>query len=170
MLEGLEQASARASPEVRAELAELQLRALELLRRNSTQPDRSEQRRLDKIEAQALADAGRTDEALAAYRRLAAAHPDDGNIQEAYAQLLLGRPDRESLETALRKWREVQQKSEPASQRWFRAKYSVAWLHYRLGNKPQAARIITLMKLLHPELGGAEMKARFDELLRQCQL
>ncbi len=127
------------------------------------------ERTFQRIHAKALVEAGRDEEALAAYRALSAAYPRDGVIQEAYAQLLLGRDDRQSLETALAKWRELEKKSRSGSPRWFRAKYSIVWLHYRLGNKQQAAKIITLLQLLHPELGGPEMKARFVELLARCR-
>ena len=107
-------------------------------------------------------------------RRLAqmiepAAYPRNGAIQEEYVRLLLARNDRASLEAALAKGRELERNSPPQSARWFRAKYNVALAHYRLGNKQQAAKIITLLRLLHPELGGAEMKARFDDLLGRCR-
>jgi hypothetical protein len=116
-----------------------------------------------------LADAGRQVEARAAYRALAEARPRDGDVQEAYARLLLEGDDRATLDEALGKWRELEQKSPKASPRWFRAKHAVALLHYRLGNPEQAAKIITLLKVLHPDLGGPEMKAEFEELLERCQ-
>ncbi|HYW78480.1 MAG TPA: hypothetical protein VE890_02850, partial [Thermoguttaceae bacterium] len=109
------------------------------------------------------------DEALAAYETLAAAAPDDGAIQEAYAELLLSRRDAASLEKAMVKWRELEKRSPQGSPRWFRAKYAIAWLHCQSGNKQQTAKMITLLKLLHPDLGGPEMKARFDDLLARCR-
>jgi hypothetical protein len=70
-----------------------------------------------------------------------------------------------SLET----WRALQQASRPGSDDWYRAKYGLAWTHYRLGNPQRAARILELTQLLHPELGGPHFKAQFEELLDRCR-
>jgi len=170
MLDGLGQIAAEAPPEVRRELAELQLRTMELLDAPGREPPRALKRRtVERLRARALADAGRTAEARAAYRELAAAYPRDGEIQEAYAELLLEGEDRAALEAALEKWRELEKKSPPRSPRWFRAKYALALLHYRLDNPEQAAKIITLLKVLHPDLGGPEMRAKFEDLLARCR-
>jgi len=168
MLDRLQRVAATAQPEVRTELAELQLRAVELLRRSDSLAASARQR-LDRIHARALADAGRIDQALQAYEYLSKAYPRDGQIQEAYARLSSRREDGPSLEAALSKWRSVAKKSQPGSDRWFRAKYEVASLQLRLGNREQAARIITLLEVLHPQLGGAKMKGEFLELLRRCR-
>ncbi len=169
MIEGLGRVAASARPRVRTELAELQLRAIDLLRRRHAQLSEAQQEKLQRTHARALADAGRIDEALAATKWLAEKHPRDGALQQRYAELLLTRKDSASMQTALNKWRELEKKSRPDSPRWYRAKYRVAWLHCEMGNKDQAAKIITLLRLLHPELGGPEMKAKFDELLRRCR-
>jgi len=169
MLDGLGRIAAEAPPEVRRELAELQLRSMGLLERGGQPPSAMQRRSLERLRARALADAGRTAEARAAYRELAGAYPRDGEIQEAYAELLLAADDRASLEQALEKWRDLEQKSPARSPRWFRAKYALALLHYRLGNPEQAAKIITLLKVLHPGLGGPEMRAKFDDLLARCK-
>ena len=183
MLQGLARIGAASGAEVKAELAGLELSVVELLRSRREALDASAQRTLDGIAAQAMADAGRTDAALDAFRRLAQAHPQDGEIQEGYARLLLNRQDAASLEDALAQWREVEKKSRPGSDRWFRAKLAVALLHYQSNNKGQAEKIIRLVEILHPEpkLGDREvtarfaeslsptMRARFLELLDSCQ-
>jgi hypothetical protein len=177
MLEGLERVASGSRPEVRGELAQLQLNAIKLLPADPHALSQAQRQAVEKIRAQALADAGRTEEALHAYQALAEAYPRDGALQEAYARLLLTRVDRastetdrkQSIETALEKWRELEKNSPSQSPRWFLAKYWVARLHFELGNKRQAAKIITLLEVLHPELGGPEMKPQFEELLRRCQ-
>ena len=120
------------------------------------------------MHARALADAGETAEALAAYGKLAKAFPRDGTIQEEYVELLLTQSATRWLKLALAKARALEKKSPPQGPRWFRAKYAVALAHYRLGNKEQAAKIITLVELLHPELGGPELKAQFVALRARC--
>ena len=184
LLEGLERVAAgtdakrwSARPEVRGELAQLQLSAIKLLPADPNTLSGAERQTLERVRAQALADAGRTEEAAQQYQALAEAYPRDGAIQEAYARLLLTRVDRalteetrkKYIQAALQKWRELEEKSPPQSPRWFLAKYWVAWLHFESGNKQQAAKMITLLRVLHPELGGPEMKPQFEELFRRCQ-
>jgi len=169
MLDGLARIADDAPPEVRRELAELQLRTIELLGQSEQSLAKTEEQQLTRLYAGALADAGRTVAAREAYRVLAEAHPRDGEIQEAYAELLLESDDRATQEAALKRWRDIEKKSPERSPRWFRAKYNLANLHYRLGNPEQAAKIITLLKVLHPDLGGPEMKAKFEGLLDKCQ-
>jgi hypothetical protein len=72
------------------------------------------------------------------------------------------------MEAALAKWRQIEKRSPPQSARWYEAKYAVAELHYELGNRQQAAKMIQFLKLLHPDLGGAEMAGKFEALLRRC--
>ena len=112
---------------------------------------------------------GRHEDALTAYRTLAQRFPNEGTIQEEYVRLLMERDDRPSLEEAMQKCREMETKSRPQSPRWFRAKYNLALLHYRLGNKQKAAKMIQLLGLLHPDLGGRQMRAKFETLLKECQ-
>jgi tetratricopeptide (TPR) repeat protein len=169
MLESLSQLSASAPQENRRALADLQLGAIERMGPRRHQLDARAQSQLDRIQGQALAAAGQRDEALRLIERLAKENPRDGQIQEEHALLLSDSADRPSLEAALAKWRELEQKSKPASPRWFRAKYHLAWAHERLGNKSHAVKIVTLTKVLHPELGGPELKAQFDALLARCQ-
>ena len=154
----------------RAELARLQLKAVELLGPRRDELDASAQRDLDRLTAAALADAGRLDESLEAYRWLAKTYPHDGDVQEAYAQLLMTRGDRPSLEAALAKWREIDKKSRRGTDRWFRAKYSLTWLHCRLGDRQRAGEILRLLEVLYPELGGPAMKPRFEALLEELGL
>ncbi len=123
---------------------------------------------LERLAARALRDAGRGAESLQSYARLAQDYPNDGTIQEEYAQLLSEAGDRATLETALAQWRQVEQRSPAASDRWFRAKYAIALLHYRLGNPQQAKKIITLLQVLHPELGGTQLKPQFLALMQKC--
>jgi len=169
MLSALGRVSATAPERVRAELARLQLGAVDLLRPRRSQLSAADQGTLDRLYAQALAESGRTDEALRVYQELANAHPRDGEIQEAYAALLVTRSDRPSLETALTKWRELEDKSKPRTPRWFRAKYHLAELHYRLGNPEQTVKMVTLLEVLHPDLGGPEMRNNFLKLLDRCR-
>ncbi|MHC4400359.1 MAG: tetratricopeptide repeat protein [Planctomycetota bacterium] len=166
MLEGLSSIAAPGG-DSRASLAELQLGAASLLDARREQLSPTARRDLDRARAEALALAGRSDEAREAYRRLSEAHPRDGEIQEGYARLLLGGKDPRSLQTALAKWREIAGRSTRGSDRWFRAKFAVALLHERSKNHEQAEKVIRLLQVVYRDrpLGDREVTARFLELL-----
>lgn len=170
LLEGFARIGQSAPPEARRELAELSLRTAGGQAEAGTGLSPEARRRLDLLVAQALDATGRADEALKKLELLAKAAPQDGAVQEEFARLLLvGGRDAASWNAALAKWREVEQRSRPGTDRWFRAKYYLALTHERLGNCQRAAEIITLTQVLHPEMGGPEMKAKFEELLKRCK-
>jgi tetratricopeptide (TPR) repeat protein len=168
VLEGLARLSEGAEPKVRRELANLQLRTIELLDPPSNLLTADQLLTLNRLTARAQRDAGRTADALAAYEQLAQQYPNDGTIREELASMLMVANDRRSVERALTLWRTIEKRSPTATPRWFRAKYSIALLHYRLGNPQQARKMITLLQVLHPELGGPKLKADFLALLKQC--
>ncbi|MBN2024020.1 MAG: tetratricopeptide repeat protein [Pirellulales bacterium] len=153
---------------VRAELAPLQLHAVGLLGSGLDGLAEPQRRRVGLIHAQALADAGQTDDALRHFQTLAERYPDDASVQQGRARLLASRQDRPALDEALSAWRAIERRTKPGSPAWFEAKYAVAELHYRLGNPKQAERIIALAAITHPELGGPALRARFEHLRRRC--
>jgi tetratricopeptide (TPR) repeat protein len=122
-----------------------------------------------KAEADAMAAAGRRQEAIAAYRKLAAEYADNAAVQRGYAALLRQGNDNTSLSAALAQWRRVEERTKSGTTEWFAAKYEVALLHERLGDKPQALRVVTLLAALYPDLGGAELKSKFEALRKRCQ-
>jgi hypothetical protein len=123
---------------------------------------------LSRAQADALAAAGRRSEALAAYRRLVAAHPDSGAIQEGYATLLLAGDDRDSLATALARWRIIASRAKPRSELWKQAKYSVALAQFKLGDKAAAATLLRYVLETPPGLGGSAWEEKYRALLKQC--
>ncbi|MBN2580529.1 MAG: hypothetical protein JXB10_16205 [Pirellulales bacterium] len=166
VLDGLRRVAEELPEGERKPLAELQLRAIEMAEGTFTPVQRPS---WERIRAQALADAGRTQEALAAHESLERQFPDDLGIVEAHAQLLLDRPDGGSQAKALTRWKTVAQKSKPGSPAWLRAQYALALIHYREGKKTEAARDIRIVELSYPELGGAELKRKYLELLRRSR-
>jgi tetratricopeptide (TPR) repeat protein len=169
ILDGIARLAADAGADVRVDLAGLQLRTVELLQPRRAELTPSQLHNLDRIAAEALVNIGQVDEALRAYTKLALALPNNGDVQEGYARLLAAQPDRVSLEIGLTKWRELAKRTPEGTDRWFRAKYAVARLHLRMNDKQKALKMIQLLELLHPELGGPRMKARFDQLREECR-
>ncbi|REJ69488.1 MAG: hypothetical protein DWQ31_04490 [Planctomycetota bacterium] len=130
------------------------------------------QRRLAKAEAAALVDAGEVATAAVEYAQLAAALPDDAAVQLGYARILSHRDiatDKDAWQRALAQWRLIERRSTKATADWFDAKYHQALAHHRLGNSAQALRILKLTAALHPELGGAESRRRFEALRAECE-
>jgi hypothetical protein len=77
--------------------------------------------------------------------------------------------DAKSLREALDHWRFIERRTPSGSPEWFRAKFWIALCHERLGDKQQAARVVTVLAGLHPDLGGPALKAKFESLLKRCQ-
>lgn len=146
----------------------LQLKVLNVVDAGRDKLAGDERRQLDRLRAVALANAGRRDQGLAILEKMAGELPDDGPVHETLAQLLSD-GDTESRKQALVKWREVQRKSRPGSARWFRANYGLARTFYLLGNKVEAHAIIRLVSKARPDLGGVEMKSRFERLRAECE-
>ncbi len=119
-------------------------------------------------QAQTLVELGQRAEAEAALGGLAKKYPRDGEVQEEFAVLLTSGTDRVSRESAMTKWRDVAQHCRPGSDRWFRAHLAVARLQLELGRPADAIATIKLVAAAQPELGGVEMKARFQQLLAEC--
>jgi hypothetical protein len=155
--------AAKRPAEVRPQIAAVTLRMIEL-RRLATAgaaPTRAE--------AQALTIAGRTAEARKVWEAVAAAHLRDGALQEEFAEFLLTQSDRDSASAAAVKWRAIERASPESSDRWYRARLGLARAYLQSGDKARAAQLIELTAALHPDLGGAEMKAKFEEVSRDIE-
>jgi hypothetical protein len=168
MLQGLTELAAGSDAAVRRELAALQLGAIDRLRPQASKLDAGQRLALEKVAADALASAGQRKQALAAYEALATAQPDRGDIQEGYAALLADAldTDKAALEKALGRWRIIAQASRPRTDRWWRAKYQVALLCQRLGDKEQAAKLVRYLEATPPGLDGSPLEREFRELLK----
>lgn len=169
MLDGLEKIAESAGPQVKQELAKLKLAVADGLIRDSSQVAPEKRQMLERLRAESLILAGRRPEAVAAYAELAKKHPDSGSIQEAYGDLLLNGEDKASWQAALDQWRRVAARSRPRTDRWFKAKYSVALALLKLGERQQAADRIRYLQAIPPGLKNTPWEERFQKLLRRCE-
>lgn len=169
LLRGLSAIVGRSRPEVRSELAALQLATVELLAPHRARLDKPGQLTLDRARAEALVASQRRDEALEIYARLAKENPAQGGIQEAYGELLLAGSDKESLANALAQWRMVAARSRSRTERWFKARYSIALAQQKLGDKAGAATLLEYVLKTPPGMEGTAWKARYEALLEECQ-
>jgi hypothetical protein len=168
ILDALSGLAASASPQAKQDLARLQLTVLDKMALHTPQFDEPTRRKLDRARAAALGLAGRREEGIAAYAKLAKANPDDGQIQEEYAELLLAADDPAVWQQALDQWRRVATRSRPGSERWFRAKYAIAEALVKLGDKDEAANRIRYLQATTPDLEKTAWKHKFLELLQRC--
>jgi tetratricopeptide (TPR) repeat protein len=168
MLDGLGRLAVTARPEVRREIGALQLLAIEPLWPARDKLTPSQRLSVERLRAQALADAGRTDEALAAFRSLVKAYPQDLSLQHGEMRLLLARGDKASLQAVLDKCRQLDKDTVQGSPRWLRIQYWIVSAQYGLGNRQPAAARIRVLQELYPKMGGPGLKAEFDELLSRC--
>ena len=113
-------------------------------------------------EAQSALKDKRTEEALALFKPLAKEFPNTQDVQIGFAEALSAA---NADQDALNQWRKVAQNVKQYSPEWYRAKYEVASLLVKTGQKDKAAEMIRLLKLLRPDMGGAEWSKKFENLL-----
>ncbi|HEY4312774.1 MAG TPA: hypothetical protein VGN12_25210 [Pirellulales bacterium] len=163
LVEGLDRLSATAQPATRRHLAALELHALDMIKERTTDISDEQRSVLALARSRALVAAGRKDEAANELRQLAAARPRDGRIQEALATALYEAQD----SGALAAWQNVEVKSRSGSDRWLRAKLYEALIYDRDGDHVRAAQTVNVVKTLYPEMGGADLKRQFLEVLER---
>jgi hypothetical protein len=159
----------RAPSGAKQPLAELEMAAIDdlLARRDELEP--ASAKSLARRRVATLVEFGRRDEAVAGLTALAQEFPQDGQLQEDLANFLARGKDEESVRAALAKWRDVVGHCRPGSPRWFRAHLAIARLQLDGGNASQARSTIKLVESSHPDFGSPEMKARYLQLLAECE-
>jgi hypothetical protein len=169
LLDRLAATSKRAGERTRKDLAAIELDVIERLTGDKARFNAQQQQELERLRAESLAQLGRRDEALQAYSALAKSLPNNGVVQEAYAELLSQSSDKASREAALAHWRQIAAKSPPRSQRWCKAKYSVARLQADLGDRKSAATLCRFLLGTPPGLSETLWQERFEKLLRELK-
>lgn len=169
LLLGLNQVANSATPQIKQEMAKLELLVIENLKPMREQLEEIARLEIDIREAEALAITGQQEEAKRLYQALAKAHPNNLQIQLGLGHLLASSEARADWEAGLAQWRMIQGRSRPQSPNWYEAKYQIAHCHIRLGNHQEAVQMLRYLGTLDPEMGGEEMKGRFQRLLRLAQ-
>jgi tetratricopeptide (TPR) repeat protein len=116
--------------------------------------------------AELYVDVGDWKQAKAAYLGLHKRYPDALNVHEGLARCYTGLSD---FKNALTEWRLIERTAEPASERWWEAKYMIVSMHYRMRNYKEALKIIRVTKALRPSLGGPELSKKFLEIEKRCK-
>jgi predicted Zn-dependent protease len=90
--------------------------------------------------------------------------PDEllDELADAYLRL-------EAFPLAIDVYRLRTQQSRPGSPAWFQARYGQALAYYRAGKGQEARRLIDATAILHPELGGGELRSKFERLRQRLE-
>jgi hypothetical protein len=158
----------QATPDMRKELAQVQLAVLAHLETPGNTLSTSIRQRSETARAEALIAVGSLDKALKAYRALVLAYPNSGRVQIGLAQLLLDGTDAASWSAALDQWRRVAARLKPNSEDWYLAKYSIASAYLKLGKPTEAAKRLRYLKATSP-VDLTRWKTRVDKLLADCR-
>jgi hypothetical protein len=169
LLDRLAATSKRAGERTRKDLAAIELDVIDRLSSDKARFDSGQQKELERLRAESLAQLGRRDEALQVYSALAKSLPNNGAVQEAYADLLGQSTDKMSRNAALTLWRQIASKSPPRSERWCKAKYSIARLQADLGDRKSAATLCLFLLETPPGLSETGWQELFEKLQRELE-
>lgn len=161
---GLVKLAKNAGVDVKPALADFVLTAIKDLTRSLSELSENEKLLVDIAYAEGLHARG-TALADTAFKEIAKKHANSAIAQEAYAMYL---ETAQKIPQALDQWRLVASRSEPRSERWYRAKYYVAKTQFQLGQKADAAKLIDLLDATPPGLVGTPMEAEFRALRKEC--
>ncbi len=167
LLTGIEQAAADV-PRLAPSIGALERDIADRLLKADPPLKVADRRRVQMIQAAALVKLGEQAAALAALAELAKTYPDQAAVQVAYAERLLADEDPQQWRTALDQWRRVASRTKPRTPAWFRAKYSVALAHFKLGDPGAAAKLIRYLQATE-NLAASGLQDEFAELLARCR-
>ncbi len=158
------------SPEDRQQVAKWQLQLIEQGQRQSQQQgatlDPEIQNAMLVAKVWALAHRGQGAEAIEAMKGLIERYPQEGALQETLAEVLnaLGEPFRKQ---AIAQWRLLATRSQPRTDRWFKAKYWVIRLTADDGDRRRASQLLQYLKTVPPGWSEAANREQFDQLARE---
>lgn len=164
LLQGLTRLAEQIPEERRIPLAHLQLETARRLREQRTELTDQQRRVLDECLADAYLAAGNVVDAVAIYETLLRSAPADLSRTRLIAGLLERDGTPHGLTKARSYWRQIERAERPGTPGWFEARLRLAECALRGGDLDEARKLIAVTRLAYPELGGSELKARFDQL------
>lgn len=124
------------------------------------------QKELQVAKVWALAYHGQGAEAIDTMQGLIERSPKEGALQETKAEVLnsLGGPFRKQ---AIAQWRLLATRSQPRTDRWFKAKYWVIRLTADEGDRQRASQLLQYLKTVPPGWSEAANREQFDQLAKE---
>lgn len=117
--------------------------------------------------ADALVDAGQNREAFEILQGLEKQLPNDAGIKLRIARLLTKMET--DVAVPLKKWRQLAAQLKPNSDSWFEAKYNVALLLEKSGEKAEAKKMLEYMKAIPPGWENSQLREEFNRLLQRVR-
>jgi len=139
----------------------LQLHAVDQLSKHRSLLSREEQEQLDQSLSRAFLASGQITKALEIYERRALAAAKDVSRQREIAALLGTYEHKECQTLARQCWRRMESLTKQGSPDWLVARLGVISTTAQLGEAAEARKLFAVTKLLYPELGGDDLKARY---------
>ena len=152
--------------EDRQQVARWQLQLIEQCQGQGTTFAPQDQNAMQVAKAWALAYSGQGAEAVEALKILMGQRPKDGALHETMAEVLneLGEPFRDQ---AIAQWRLLASRSQPRTDRWFKAKYWVIQLTLAQGDRQRAKQLLQYLKTVPPGWSEAANREQFDQLAKK---
>jgi hypothetical protein len=164
LLHGLSDLTESIPADQRKALGHLQLDAVRELRASEHDLSEDDRRAVALLEAEAYEATGNLVDAAAASERLLAESPQDGALLQNAAELLLRLDTPEAAARARPLWLKIEKQSTKGSREWLIARLHVAECLLRTGEADESRKLLGMTRLVYPELGGADLKARYDAL------
>ncbi|MDG2181818.1 MAG: hypothetical protein P8L78_09015, partial [Mariniblastus sp.] len=92
-------------------------------------------------------------------------YPRNAEIQMQLARALTGELEESSPEIPLKKWRQIATRLKKNTPNWYEAKYQVARLLLKSGDREGAAKLLKYMKAIPPGWNQSKRKPQFESLL-----
>ncbi|MGE3313593.1 MAG: tetratricopeptide repeat protein [Planctomycetaceae bacterium] len=169
VLDGLAAASSRVEPVARRGLADLQLKASEEIAHRRGELAPLELQRLQRSLAEAYMATGQPTKAIGAYELLLKSDPRNPQTVRIVANLLVECGTDACIEKALGYWRQIEAQQKKGTREWLEASYYIAWCCFKLEQMEECRKILRVTRVLYPELGGEELKRKFDQLEKELR-
>jgi tetratricopeptide (TPR) repeat protein len=164
VLVGLSEMSSSLPEEPRRELGRLQLETGRRLEARRSELDPGSQSQLDLSLAQAYSATDNIPEAVVLYEGLLARNPGDKAMIRTTTALLSRRGQPADLEKAKAWWIKLESMEKKGSPAWLEAHLEVGRTLVALNRKDEAKKLLRATRILYPDLGGSEIKRRYEEL------
>jgi tetratricopeptide (TPR) repeat protein len=164
VLDGLMQLAQRVDESVRRDLGEIQLQAARSLEPQRASFNTVQQTRLDECLARAYSATGQPRSAIEIYERLLSRSPNDKTHLKNVASLMITVGTPEALFKARTNWRKLESLSKAGSPEWLEARYQVCRCCFDLKEYSECRKLLTLTRLLYPQIDDAALRERFDRL------
>ena len=92
-------------------------------------------------------------------------YPKNADIQMQLARALTAEFEESSPEIPLKKWRRIATRLKKNTPNWYEAKYQVARLLLKSGDRESAAKLLKYMKAIPPGWSQSKLKPQFESLL-----